>query len=91
MWVGYAHAQFNASAREKRAQQARGAHTPPKCVKASGARSLYLNRHHLEGGIPPLFSVHCGPEGPAAGAKRLQAAEGREGERSETVVPEATH
>ena len=31
----------------------------------------------------------CGPEGPAAGAKRPHAAEGREGKRSETVVPEA--
>ena len=31
----------------------------------------------------------CGPEGPAAGAKRLHRAEGREGERSETVVPDA--
>ena len=31
----------------------------------------------------------CRPEGPAAGAKRLHSAEGREGERSETVVPEA--
>ena len=48
--------------------------------------------HHLEGGIPPLlFLVHGGPEGPAAGAKRPHAAEGREGERSETVVTEATH
>ena len=32
--------------------------------------------------------MYCGPEGPAAGAKRTHAAEGREGERSETVVPE---
>ena len=32
----------------------------------------------------------CGPEGPAVGAKCLHAAEEREGERSETVVPEAT-
>ena len=40
---------------------------------------------------PPLFPVHCEPEGPAAGAKRLYMAEGREGERSETAVPEATH
>ena len=32
----------------------------------------------------------CGPEGPAVGAKRPHAAEGCEGERSETVVPEAT-
>ena len=31
----------------------------------------------------------CGPEGPAAGAKRPHVAEGREGERSETAVPEA--
>ena len=31
----------------------------------------------------------CGPEGPAVGAKRLHAAEGGEGERSETAVPEA--
>ena len=31
----------------------------------------------------------CGPKGPAAGAKRLHAAEGREGERSKSVVPEA--
>ena len=33
----------------------------------------------------------CGPERPAGGPKGLHAAEGREGERSETVVPEATH
>ena len=32
----------------------------------------------------------CGPEGPAAGAKHPHVAKGREGERSETVVPEAT-
>ena len=32
----------------------------------------------------------CGPEGLAAGAKRSHAAEGREGERSEGIVPEAT-
>ena len=32
----------------------------------------------------------CGPEGPAAGAKRPHAAEGRAGARSETIVPEAT-
>ena len=38
----------------------------------------------------PLFSVHCGPEGPGAGAKRTHAAEGREGEHSETVVLETT-
>ena len=31
----------------------------------------------------------CGPEGPAAGAKRPHAAQGSEGERSETVVLEA--
>ena len=36
-------------------------------------------------GSPP-----CGPEVHAAGAKRLHAAEGHEGERSETVVPETT-
>ena len=50
------------------------------------------NPPHLKGGgIPrPLFSVHCGPEGPAVGAKRLHAAEGCEGERSEAVVPETT-
>ena len=54
--------------------------------------AMASNPHHFEGGgYPPLFSVHCGPEGPAAGAKRLHAAEGREGERSEAVVPEATH
>ena len=48
--------------------------------------------HHLEEGIiPPLFSVLCAPKRPAAGAKRPHAAEGREGEHSETVVPEATH
>ena len=45
---------------------------------------------HFEGGIPPLFVVQCRPEGPAAGAKRPHAAEGHEGERSETIVPEAT-
>ena len=32
-----------------------------------------------------------GPKGPAAGAKRRHAAEGCEGERSESVVPEGTH
>ena len=33
----------------------------------------------------------CWPEGPAAaGAKGPHAAKGREGERGETVVPEAT-
>ena len=31
----------------------------------------------------------CGPTGSVAGAKRPRVAEGREGERSETVVPEA--
>ena len=31
-----------------------------------------------------------GPEGAAAGPKRPHAAEGRQGERSETVVAEAT-
>ena len=35
--------------------------------------------------------MHCGPGGLAAGAKRPHAAEGREGEHSEAVVPEATH
>ena len=44
----------------------------------------------LKGGDTPLFLVDCGPEGPAAGAKHPHAAEGREGERSETLVPEAT-
>ena len=39
---------------------------------------------------PPPFQRICGPEGPAADAKRPHAAEGRDGERSETVVPEAT-
>ena len=41
--------------------------------------------------VHAMFLLHflCGPEGPAAGAKRPHAAEGREGERSETVVPEA--
>ena len=33
----------------------------------------------------------CGPEGSAAGAKRTDGDDSREGERSETVVPEATH
>ena len=32
----------------------------------------------------------CGPDGPTADAKRLHAAEGCEGERSEIVIPEAT-
>ena len=41
---------------------------------------------------PLLFSVHCGPEGPAAGPKGPQRARrAREGERSEAVVPEATY
>ena len=39
---------------------------------------------------PSPFQCNCEPERPAAGAKRPHAAEGREGERSETVVPEAT-
>ena len=44
-------------------------------------------------GVPPVCGCLwriCRPKGPTAGAKRPDAAEGREGERSETVVPEAT-
>ena len=41
----------------------------------------------MGGDTPPIFGA---PEGPAAGAKRPHAGEGRQGERSETVVPEAT-
>ena len=37
-----------------------------------------------------FWHLPFGPEGPAAGAKRPHVAEGREGERSETVIPEAT-
>ena len=37
-----------------------------------------------------LLLFACGPEGLAAVTKRLHAAEGREGERSEAVVPETT-
>ena len=40
----------------------------------------------------PSLSFECNrrPEGPAAGAKRPHATERGKGERSETVVPEAT-
>ena len=42
--------------------------------------------------VHAMFLLHfpCGPKGPTAGAKRPHAAEGREGERCEAVVPEAT-
>ena len=35
---------------------------------------------------PPSFERNCGPEGPAAGAKRPHAAKGCEGERSEAAT-----
>ena len=40
---------------------------------------------------PPPFHCNCGLDEPAAGAKRPDVAKGREGERSEIVVPEAGH
>ena len=56
---------------------------------------LVANPYPFGGGCRPmtaaLFLVHCGPQGPAAGARRPHGAEGREGERSEAFVFEAIY
>ena len=58
-------------------------------VLLCAARCPLLQQGGYDPRSPP-FQCNCAPEGPAAGAKRPHVAEGCEGERSETIVPETT-